>query len=400
MARFGAMSPISSTTSKESAPLMYPRFRKSNVDAPTHAEQSGLIDRIIEAFRRGAEGFHRAMTDFGESPWSENGWTGRQSRIMEALRSGDCGNLHGLLSKFFESRDAYGLALGCDELEQVTASEDRTNHYLTHWRESLEHLALNLGVVRATNPEIEDAAVRSLKVFSDEALVLAIEKHTGSTLEFPPAMAPFGVTVCDLRLPVPTLALNHYMVAIWCRWLCKNNDDPIVELGPGYGGVGYFLAKQGHRRYTGFDLPFASAVQAYFLGTALGADAIRLFGENPTNEARVHLLPSWTLLDRSLGNTELPSCNLFLSQDCLVEITPHLAGRYLNSILAATRAWVLLIAPDRSGSSADWIGTRSTELLSAHPQFRRIERSLYSMRPGYFRELYLREPPDNCHVPA
>ena len=379
---------------------MYSRFRKSNVCAPTHAEQSGLIDRIIEAFRRGKEGFERARLEFGESPWSDNGWTGRQSRIMEALRSGDCGKLHGLLGRFFESHDAYGLALGHDDLEQIVVSEDRTNDYLAHWRESLEHLAVNLGVARATNPEIEDAAVRSLKDLTDENLVLAIEGYTGFALEFPTAMAPYGVAVCDSRQPIPTLALNHYMVAVWCRWLCRNNNDPIVELGPGYGGVAYYLAKQGYNRYTGFDLPFASAVQAYFLGTALGANEVRLFGEGSTQKARLHLLPSWSLLDHSPENNKLPSCKLFLSQDCLVEINPPLADQYLDSILAVTQSWVLLIAPDRSGSTTEWIGTRSAELLSAHEQFRRIERSRYSMRPGYFRELYIRESPHKFPTPT
>lgn len=65
--------------------------------------------------------------------------------------------------------------------------------------------------------------------------------------------------------------------------LCPDKSSPIIEIGAGFGLLGYYLNQVGYQDYTSIDLSLAGACQTYFLSKNLPERDLILSGdvENP-----------------------------------------------------------------------------------------------------------------------
>ncbi|MBL0059877.1 MAG: hypothetical protein IPP35_12470, partial [Elusimicrobia bacterium] len=156
----------------------------------------------------------------------------------------------------------------------------------------------------------------------------------------------------------------------------------ICEYGGGLGLVAYYANALGCPNYTIFDLPLINLFAGNFLIHSLGADAVRLFGEeSPT--AKVHVLPFWECMNVHDG-----AYSLALNQDSFPEIDPVLVLDYFRQIKRTTTMYFLSI--NQEGQAA--MGSRSQnavpDLLRGFPDFKRLYRMKYWIREGYVEELY------------
>ena len=76
------------------------------------------------------------------------------------------------------------------------------------------------------------------------------------------------------------IAFTHLLVALNIRaWLPSGGTGHVVEIGGGFGDLALWTTRLVPCRYTIYDLPFASAAQAYFLCRARPGEPLRLSGE-------------------------------------------------------------------------------------------------------------------------
>lgn len=364
------------------------RFVETKAGLPTFRKSRRLIERI-QASYRAAVTDSRANNTTGSSPWSILGWNERQSAIVQALESGDAKDVHRVLGSFFVTDAAYGFSLGRPELMAIRRSRVSVMRAEAKWASTLRHTALCIGATRARNPELR---VHAPDLAIDERIrnvVARIQTATRTPFDFPKIMGVFGCRCTGVATPVPELALNHYLVATWVSWLVDTNPEKsVIELGPGYGGVAYYFCRRFANlkaRYTGIDLPFACAVQAFFLGSALGETKIRLYGERETGAQVIQLVPSTTVL---AGESVLEDASVLLAQDSLIEMSASDAIRILRTVVPCIKSWMLVIGPDKSGSSASWPGTHLDALKCHLRGFHQVERTPLTWRRGYMRNLF------------
>ena len=345
-----------------------------------------LLRRICNAFKL-ADTLQRHETNVScGTVWTEAGWCNRQRPLLDALRTGDLASINDAMETFFSSGSAYGFALGADEYLSITACAAREERYIQEWLNRLQAVAVCMGVENARNPERELGDERSSAVPDAGDLLQRIEATTGVAVDFPPVMGCFGCSVAGAARPIPYQALSYYFVAANCINLTGRGRRRFVEFGSGFGGVAYYLAKHGLHRYTSYDLPFACAVQAYFLGNTLGSDFIRLYGEEETALSKIELLPV-----SDLATSPAPPHDLLIAQDSLVEVDSRQAALILKQLLTSNEWGFVSIAPDFSGSTSDWDGTRVREILPDINVYRLALRLPFALRAGHMFEMYLRD---------
>ena len=111
--------------------------------------------------------------------------------------------------------------------------------------------------------------------------------------------------------------------------LCHGLAAPrIVEIGAGLGRTAYFAWQLGLRDLTIIDIAMSGVAQAYFLGRVLGADAVRLYGEEPGSGSCIRILPPSAFLEAG------DHYDLLLNIDSWTEMPKETARQYLRSALA------------------------------------------------------------------
>ena len=347
-------------------------------------DDSEILERICTAYRhdRAKAGARAAIVE--GQVWGAGGWQGRQADLISALESGDKTMLAQILRTFFASHTAHGIAMGSEEHHIVASSAEHAAIYGIQWLDALVALSHTVGAVRAPNPEVDrEAWERSLEVDPEE-VALAIEAETGIPMEFPNICAVYGPTIKGRVFP--TLALSHFFVAHYAMKLLNGPSPSVKEIGGGFGGLAFFLLRSVEVRYCIFDLPYACAIQAYFLSQALPDICLRLFGEAQQASARsVQILPAWSLL---AGEDPIDDIDLLVNQDCLGDLDGNTALAYLRNLVSGLRGPFLSIGPDVSGSSRSWAGHRIAELASAAGGLVLVDRVPFPLRRGYFREIY------------
>ncbi len=344
-----------------------------------------LVARICAAFKLADQAQTPDPARDSPSVWSDEGWCNRQRPLLDALRTGNIDTVRRAMSSFFSSSASYGFALGADEYLAITESEERKRRFIRDWIGRLRLIAICLGDTQLPNPEREEAGAIPHELNDAARLLASVEHVTGVPLHFPSVMESFGCSLCDTASPIPYQALSYYLVAANCVSLLGAGRRRIVEFGSGFGGVALYLSRHGVDHYTSYDLPFACAVQAYFLGSALGPNAIRLFGESPKTASRIDLLPV-----SALPHAAPPPHDLLLAQDSLVEVPADDAERILRLLLPSNEWCFLSIAPDFTGSTASWDGTRVRDIVKNIGGHRLALRFPFAIRDGHLLEIFLR----------
>ena len=241
-----------------------PRPCVQRTRAPTLVDPA-LVSRVADCFRR-------ADADFNtQSPSVWQKIESSKLAFTEALRQGDTPGLQHQFEALFQGE----LLEGFGHQESLYFGENR-------WRPGFQELRMTdmllslgeaLGVLNLPN----HAQMKLLDyvdfVHTDQDRLLAdIEVRLGFSLEMPlvgnpPVFLLNGVsTSADMA--------RHAYVAFRLRQLGLGSEDPIVEIGGGFGSLALLAHRAGFRNFTIIDLPYVGAIQTLFLGTALGQDAV------------------------------------------------------------------------------------------------------------------------------
>ena len=173
---------------------------------------------------------------------------------------------------------------------------------------------------------------------------LTNNKFTSKDLKMPDYGNPYGIYEGDKFIRIGSEYLHYYSYLIDELLSVKKSRKYIVELGGGYGGLGYFLNKNiNNLTYIDFDLPENMALTAYYLLSSFPEKKILLFGEADLNEKTINeydiiLMPNFEL-------SKLPSnyIDLIFNSYSLAEMSSETINEYIPQLMKSSNGYILHI---------------------------------------------------------
>lgn len=281
--------------------------------APTKYHDEALVSRISRAYVAAIQ------TNVGsrDSFWL-NDYDRRKFVEHSALLEGDISTIQ----EFLRNPRTSMLFYGFDHLNSEESDNRPAAYYnwVAHWTyDNLLRLAEALGARRLYYPESGQAA----DMPDTDELILTVEAALGFTIQFPnPFPGEKGI------LTSRGIAGYRSVQALYQAWriaeLTKGTKSPrVVEIGAGLGRTAYYANKLGIVDYTIVDIPLTNVAQSYFLGTALGELAVRLYGEG-TGDLKI--IPPEEFLKSA------KTYDLILNVDSLPEMALDTAEMYARHI--------------------------------------------------------------------
>lgn len=251
-------------------------------------------------------------------------------------------------------------------------------------RVELVRLAEALGIAGLSNPENDAAHKKHMPSPAnvDGLTPDAILDKIQAVLPFPITFPPFSGN-CTQGLPTKYgVATNRNIFYLWVLKrileLCPDPSAGVIEIGAGFGTLGYYLDKVGYYDYTTIDLALINACQTYFLCKNLPDRTLILSGEaeNPLN-----LMDSIKLL-HSTDFVDFPKnrFSIMVNMDGLTEMGVDEAQKYVGSNCAP-----ILLSINHEVNPY-----RVCELKQ--PNRKRAYRYPFWLRDGYVEELYVQNP--------
>jgi putative sugar O-methyltransferase len=133
----------------------------------------------------------------------------------------------------------------------------------------------------------------------------------------------------------------HYYASTIKNLLQSNKIDKkiIIEIGGGYGGLGYFLNKNiENLTYIDFDLPENMALTAYYLMCCFPEKKIMLYGEDSIeniNQYDIVILPNFCI-DKMKANC----ADLVFNSYSLAEMSPATIQHYVDRIKLISKEYI------------------------------------------------------------
>ena len=345
-------------------------------------QDRSLLERIVAAYHCAVRAALPTSQNAVVSPlWTETGYQGRQAKLIADLESGDLPALHDQLRQMFLSDAVHALGMGRDEAAIIRSDPADLQCYGLQWYDRLVALAHAVGARPVPYPEDNPEGFAACSVVDAEAVVRAIEDRLGISLTFPDMGGVFGGTLRGRALPMHALVL--LAAAFQLTLLAPCRQPTVLEIGGGFGGLAYWACRLLSGHYAIYDVPYVSAVQAYFLGRAFTPDRLLLFGEQPRPTADIALYPAWALL------LPIPPTDLAVSQDSLPEVPPAVACGYLATLRTSLRGPLLSLNHEslarRGGGPALSPVPRLVEQVGG---FELAQRSPFFLRAGFVQEVY------------
>ncbi len=204
-------------------------------------------------------------------------------------------------------------------------------------------LAKALGVCGLSNPESDAFYGRyyppptNVDGLDADEILDRIQAVFPVPIHFPPFT---GNCLQGLHTQRHGILTDRYVQYLWVLKrileLCPDRNAGIVEIGAGFGVLGYYLHGVGYRDYTVVDLALVNACQAYFLTQNLPDRELILSGEVPDPFAARHKDAIKLLHASDFHDIPPARFALMVNMDGLTEYGRGPAARYVQSDCAST----------------------------------------------------------------
>lgn len=331
-------------------------------EIPTMVDDSSLIDRIIEAYKRSTR------TEFGRNFWTED-FAPLNKAIHNALIEGNKSELTYMLRNPHTNLLFHGFEM---VHKDFTTNEAVVAHHCSCIYDFLLTFCEAVGISRLEYPEayrLNTAEPSSPRPIED--LLILLDTALGIKLEFPnPYPEEVGLQtsrgVASFR--AVQCAYQGYRIAR----LAKETGGPVLEIGGGLGRTAYYCAALGVEDYTIVDIPLTAVAQSYYLGRTYGENRIRLYGE--TKKAMFNIIPP----DEFFSDNRF--YGLVVNIDSLPEISDEMATKYLNHISSHTRRFLSI--------NHETLSVRTVRDIALKHGAQSLGRNPYWLRRGYVDELF------------
>lgn len=159
-------------------------------------------------------------------------------------------------------------------------------------------------------------------------------------LHFPMVGNPCGIVFEGRVIPIESLR-HAYRSQEISNCLEGSPSKTIVEIGGGYGGLGYQLTTTlKDSQFLLFDIPEVAAISSAFLLTSLPNKKIRLYGEGPIvaskEDYEIGIFPNF-----SIDQLEDKSVDLFYNSCSFSEMDEVSSSKYLSVIERCARSFFM-----------------------------------------------------------
>ena len=318
-------------------------------------DEGALVDRIIAAYAQSV-----GITPQSDSFW-DNAFFNLKRDIHDALIAKD----RPVVTEMLRDPGQTDLFYGFENLARSLA--DGVDYSARNVHLDLIMLSEAIGVERIRNPEYRDPPALP----AVEPLLERLDGAVGAPLQFPnPFAGEVGLATSR------GVASYRAVQAIFQAWRIAElvHDKPsarVLEIGAGLGRTAYYATKFGVSDYTVVDIPLSNVAQAAFLGRALGADSIRLFGEDGSG---VRIAPPPEFLDSD------EPYDLVVNVDSLTELAPDVARSYAEAIKARAGMFLSINHEHQRFTVRELFSQIGLSARSRTP---------YWMRQGYVEEMFL-----------
>lgn len=337
----------------------------TDVTVGESADDRELVERIMAAYRLAVSSFAWDSS----SMWAEF-FEQHHAEIHRALIAGDPETV----GRMLRSPGSSNLFYGFDSLGPVSdPGEDPYAPYTSLITlDRLISLGEALGAIRLDHPE--SYLYRSPRRFTADKVIDSIEKAIGQRLSFPAPFPGERGLASGRGVVVPRAADALYQAWRMSTLVGGRDEMPhVAEIGGGLGRTALYARAFGLLDYTLVDLPLTAVSSAYFLGRALGGDAIALFGEQSDDSSRkIKLLPPEAFFATGA------EYDLILNVDSLPEVGRETAQRYVAEIASHTRQFLSINHEAGAFTVRELLDEAGLTGTQRFPSW---------MRPGYTEEL-------------
>ncbi len=209
-------------------------------------------------------------------------------------------------------------------------------------------------------------------------IIAEIEKRLGYAIAAPEVGCP---PVCRIGgRPFNPDFIRHAYVMQRVEQLGIRPDEPIFEIGGGYGCVARFAWLSGRTDYTIIDLPYVNAIQMLFLGATIGSENVSGYGEV---RAAVQLVPSHRK-ELVAGRSHALAINM----DSLPEMERSEAVEYLEIASRSSRYFLSINQEAQKIHGAKGAQMFVSQTIAGSGLMQLLSRHKYWMEQGYTEELY------------
>jgi hypothetical protein len=341
-----------------------------------------LVERLLSAY-------HRAVRDDPNAPFAESDVWSQLTRLCHAevvgfIRDRDVRALAACLADAHATNLTFGITQGLLTTAALRERADARLLELTRFQDYLASLAEYLGILDVESPEQHGRWAENFHE-SPDRLIASISAQIGIQVVPPPVIGSlFGIkTATGILSGRDLLSL---FAALRLREVAAASSlvrPSVCEIGAGLGGAAFYAQKLGVGRYTIIDLPLVNMLQSYYLICALPGAKIRLYGEPPTADDELVILPTWTF------NDSLPKSDLLFNCDSFPEMNRKYSVGYLTQARRTISHGFLSInqeahAPQNPSESQPAV----RDLVREAGGYARVSRNRHWLRPDYLDEFY------------
>lgn len=328
------------------------------------AERTPTTDDIDHAERLIAAYQASPRADRADDIWTTI--AAQQANFFDVLQRGCATELASHLCNMARHDATRGTVQGDAEHRRISRDRSYRRHIARMTADKLVLLAEAVGAIPTENPE-QGAWGESRRLALGQVVALISAKLD---VDVTPPDVDGGLFKVEVG---PALFGERDCNAIYTGWLLKEHHS-VCEIGGGSGRVAYWASRFGVVDYTLVDLPHINVIQGFYLMSALGGAAVRLYGESA--DAPITILPD-TSYRSSVDGRQFDAV---LNQDSFPEIDAEVVLRYLG--------WIEEIGIPLLSINHETAGQQRVQDLAAEVGLRRESRYPYWLRKGYVAEIY------------
>jgi len=160
-----------------------------------------------------------------------------------------------------------------------------------------------------------------------------------------------------------------------------NNLSEVVEIGGGAGYAANYFTQLTNTKYTIYDLPHCSILQAIHLALTLGENNIHFDNEKKINKNCIYIKPYWKIFEHKNKQKIL-----WFNEDSFPEINFNLSKKYIKKIFESNKSFFLSINQEAKNNYGNEIIQHTVRDIL--PKINKIYRCRDFLRPGYIEELF------------
>lgn len=309
-----------------------PRFDSSKDD-------TALLRRICKAYVRSTSHPDSSRMCYQPTEW----WNGIRSSclgpVMRALRECDITSLRTMYANFFRDRCATGL---------IGVPYGMAKAYFQGpLRDVHRHCYMGQALYRL-----------------DYWLSQTGGRFGLDVLAGPKVGNPFGVLIDGALVPYDS-EYQHYC-AHQILNLVSARPSVVGEIGSGYGGMAYYLLRDGKQHtYIGFDVPESIALTSYYLLKSFPSARFLLYGEKELNAETIAASDIVLLPLFQMDAIQPETLDLMFSSHVMADLSSDAVAEYLRVIRRMTKDYFLYSGNTVTGEQLSGLADGGFKLLTA-----------------------------------